>query len=294
MTPEEQETAAMMAAALRGEQMRAQRDVRQADVLSGIGGAFSGFGDEAIDGMSKSMVQRGQSLRNSASGSGLLEALARRRQVAEKGPEELDAMEALAADRRSKTAARGVPKPPKDTSTKDAGDMRKELNGNPVTKAAQDAAVAWSKIQTSAKDPSAAGDLALIFNFMKTLDPGSTVREGEFANAQNAGGVDSKIAAQYNQVISGQRLAPGQRADFLKRAKEAFGAHTTRYRQLSGQYGELAKRKGLNPADVVLDMGFDAPVEGGSFDRGGGDKAAARKKEMEELRKQLAEGEGAK
>jgi hypothetical protein len=48
---------------------------------------------------------------------------------------------------------------------------------------------AYTRIQDSASDPSAAGDLALIFNYMKMLDPGSTVREGEFATAQDSAGV---------------------------------------------------------------------------------------------------------
>ena len=46
---------------------------------------------------------------------------------------------------------------------------------------------AFNRVVTSAEDPSAAGDLALIFNFMKTLDPGSVVRESEFSTAAQAG-----------------------------------------------------------------------------------------------------------
>jgi len=45
-------------------------------------------------------------------------------------------------------------------------------------------------------DASAAGDLALIFNYMKILDPGSVVREGEFATAQNSAGIPERIRAQ--------------------------------------------------------------------------------------------------
>ena len=47
----------------------------------------------------------------------------------------------------------------------------------------------YSKIRTAQKADTAAGDLSLIFGYMKMLDPGSVVREGEFATAQNAGGI---------------------------------------------------------------------------------------------------------
>jgi len=81
---------------------------------------------------------------------------------------------------------------------------------------------AYGRVQASAEDPSAAGDLALIFNYMKMLDPGSTVREGEFATAQNAGGVDQRIVSLYNRIMEGERLSPSQRSDFTNRSGKLF------------------------------------------------------------------------
>jgi hypothetical protein len=81
---------------------------------------------------------------------------------------------------------------------------------------------AFGRIGASASDPSAAGDLSLIFAFMKILDPGSTVREGEFATAAQAGGVDDRIRGQYNKLLSGERLTQNQRDDFVNRSKKLF------------------------------------------------------------------------
>ena len=81
---------------------------------------------------------------------------------------------------------------------------------------------AFEKVQSAPE--SAAGDIALIFNYMKMLDPGSTVREGEFATAQNAGGVDQRVWNTYNRLLSGERLNPQQRSDFKNVAKSAFDA----------------------------------------------------------------------
>lgn len=112
----------------------------------------------------------------------------------------------------------------------------------------------YKRIETSAKEPSAAGDLALIFNFMKMLDPGSTVREGEFATASNAAGVDQRIAAQYNRVVDGQRLTEETRADFLGKSKALYDTQVQSQVTLENTYRELAKRRKANPDDVVLDF----------------------------------------
>ena len=110
---------------------------------------------------------------------------------------------------------------------------------------------AYNRINASAKDPSAAGDLAMIFNYMKMLDPGSTVREGEFATAQNAGGIGDRIRAQYNQVISGQRLVQDQRSDFLNRSSVLYGAQLESQRQLAKGYEDIARDFGLNSSAIT-------------------------------------------
>jgi len=84
--------------------------------------------------------------------------------------------------------------------------------------------VSYDTISLAAENPSAAGDLSLIFQYMKVLDPGSTVREGEFANAQNAAGVPARIRNLFNNWAEGQRLNDDQRQDFVKQAKKIVDA----------------------------------------------------------------------
>lgn len=110
---------------------------------------------------------------------------------------------------------------------------------------------AYNRIVASASDPSPAGDLALIFNYMKVLDPGSTVREGEFANAENAGSAWQKIGAQYNKVVSGQRLTESQRSDFVKRAGTLFNSAKTQQDVVAGEFKSRAKKYGV-PEDLVV------------------------------------------
>jgi hypothetical protein len=116
---------------------------------------------------------------------------------------------------------------------------------------------AFSRLQASTENPSPAGDIALIFNFMKMLDPGSVVREGEFATAQNAGGVPDRILNLYNRILSGQRLNADQRVDFVDQARRLLTSQQRQYQAIQRQYGSVAQRMGLNTDNVLID--FTAP-----------------------------------
>lgn len=122
----------------------------------------------------------------------------------------------------------------------------------------------FNKVAAAASDTSPAGDLAMIFGFMKTLDPSSTVREGEFATAQNAGSVPTQIQSLYNRIISGERLTPEQRADFVNTAKGQFGTYQERKKLADEYYGGLARKYGIDPNEVLVPFPNAASVPGGT------------------------------
>jgi len=99
-------------------------------------------------------------------------------------------------------------------------------------------------------DPTGADDIALIFGFMKVLDPNSVVREGEFATAQNSGSVPQSILAVYNQVLSGQRLTTDQRTNFLNAAQDQFSPYVELRNRLEDRYSNRAKGLGVNVNNV--------------------------------------------
>lgn len=113
---------------------------------------------------------------------------------------------------------------------------------------------AYSRVQAAGRNPSAVGDIALLFSFLKLLDPGSTVREGEFATTQNAAGVPDRVVAQYNRILRGERLAPETRADFLAQTERLYNRATQNYEALRRQYGDLATRAGASRENVTLDF----------------------------------------
>jgi hypothetical protein len=141
---------------------------------------------------------------------------------------------------------------PKEKAVQVEEGLRKEyINQN---KEFQSVGDAYNRIKASASNPSAAGDLALIFNYMKMLDPGSTVRESEFATAQNAGGIDDRTRAYWNKLKRGERLSEEQRADFLDRSNGLMNAAISGYDRSVSTYKTLANNYGVNPNNVVIDL----------------------------------------
>lgn len=110
------------------------------------------------------------------------------------------------------------------------------------------------KIRASAANPSPAGDIVLLVSFMKMIDPGSVVREGEFATAENSAGVPERIRGQYNKLVSGERLTDQQRKDFTSQADSLFGVQLKTHLELENAYRTIAKSSGINPDDVVVDF----------------------------------------
>lgn len=127
--------------------------------------------------------------------------------------------------------------------------LRKEVNS--LLGDYFDVADATARVRAAGNDPSGAGDLALIFNFMKILDPGSSVREGEFANAENSGGVDDKVWGLYNNIVRGERLSPPMRADFLGQAEALFEAQTAEAQNTANAYERIATSSGVRVDNVL-------------------------------------------
>lgn len=162
---------------------------------------------------------------------------------------QIDSLKARTGKALAPKAGNGASGP---TLNKSGTELRKEFNQLPQVKAYTDVDASFQKVQAAAKDPTAAGDLSLIYGFMKMVDPGSSVKEGEFASAQNAGGVDDKLRALYNNLKQGQRLTPEQRSDFVARAQQMYAAHVQQLNDAGTRYGDIAKRAGVDPEDVIV------------------------------------------
>lgn len=113
--------------------------------------------------------------------------------------------------------------------------------------------------RVAAASPTPAGDLSLVFGYMKVLDPGSTVREGEQAQARNAAGVPDRIQSAYNRVLSGENLTPAQRENFRSEAKRLHDAAQIEEKKIRAGMERIVKNYGLNPENVFYYGGAQTP-----------------------------------
>lgn len=143
-----------------------------------------------------------------------------------------------------------------ETETK----FRNEYNNQ--TKPYQEVKSAYGRVLSS--EDTAVGDLSLIFGYMKMLDPGSVVREGEFATAQNAAGVPERIMNIYNKVASGQRLSPSQRESFKGQAKGLYNSALEGEKTVRTGLERIAKGYGLKTENIFYSPTEQAPTAPGA------------------------------
>ncbi len=137
------------------------------------------------------------------------------------------------------------------------GKFRKEYSDQ--TKGYQEVKSAFGRIQAS--EDNAVGDLSLIFGYMKMLDPGSVVREGEFATAQNAAGVPERIQNIYNKVASGERLSASQRQAFKGQAGKLYETAKKQENTVRTGIDRIANGYGLNTANIFYEATETSPGE---------------------------------
>lgn len=135
---------------------------------------------------------------------------------------------------------------------------------NQLVKDTQDSSVGIQKIreafadQTNSKNPNQFNDMALIFNYMKVLDPGSVVREGEYATAQKNAGLLERMGVSVDKIKDGSSLSVDQRQKIAEAAELQFDATLQKYHSFKQSYDSTAQRYGLNPENVTHDFGANS------------------------------------
>lgn len=105
-------------------------------------------------------------------------------------------------------------------------------------------------------DPEAGGvaDIQMLYAYIKSQDPTSTVREGEFATAEQAPGVTQALLNQYNKLVSGDRLTPAARKNFLRLGKKNYENANKILDKAKNRYTKRAKDYGLDPSNIVFEL----------------------------------------
>lgn len=170
------------------------------------------------------------------------------------------------------------------TFTELRGVRNDTIRNSDVFVQAQDA---YQRLRAAAAKPSPAGDMALVYSFMRLQDPGSRVTEQEFISAGRAGSLPERIQAGFSRVFSGKLLENDMRSDFVSTAGRQFSTYRDQQQHLIEDAEKFAERNGLAVDDVVPEYLRPREIEESTFDvpdnspgilggavRGAGDLAA--------------------
>jgi len=130
--------------------------------------------------------------------------------------------------------------------------LQKLFTGNSVVKDFNTATSQYEKLLTSSERETAAGDMSMIFTYMKILDPTSVVREGEQATAQSAGAVPDRIWNLYNKTITGQKLTTKQRADFVQTGTQLYNTNIKQFDAFKNSFMPSLNEYKIEPNKVFL------------------------------------------
>lgn len=146
------------------------------------------------------------------------------------------------------------------------GDLEtmKAYRGDDSIKAYQVVHSAYQKARSAAQLGTSAGDMSLIYAFMKMNDPTSVVREGEFATAANTGGLDDKIINIYNRTVDGQMLTPDQRAQFMQAADAQYSDVAKNVEDVNSRYTPFASDYNVNTDRFMIQPEKFEPLKVGS------------------------------
>jgi len=124
------------------------------------------------------------------------------------------------------------------------------FTANPDVKAFNTAASQARDLVSSLNQGGGAGDMAGIFQFMKTLDPASVVRESEFESAaQTSGVLDWRdISSRLNEGII---LTDVQKVNFKKLAKQFIANKSRDYNDIYNDHTNRLKRQRIPVSQFV-------------------------------------------
>jgi len=121
---------------------------------------------------------------------------------------------------------------------------------NKATKSIKESRINYAKMEEAVESADGPGDLALVFSFMKMLDPGSVVRESEFSAAQNTAGLFQKLLVAAENIQKGDLLSPEQRQSFLELSKKFLEGGNKSMIKIRRNKGIQADNYGLNAANI--------------------------------------------
>jgi hypothetical protein len=116
----------------------------------------------------------------------------------------------------------------------------------------------WKKVSGKMKlmkydiaEPSGAGDMAIVFSFMKMLDPGSVVREGEFKTAAGMNPQYLYLARRWNKMAKGTMFTTKDRLSFMGAVNKVLKSKVQDAQRVYKMYSGDLERQGY-PSTFII------------------------------------------
>lgn len=140
-----------------------------------------------------------------------------------------------------------------------ASNLRGEMNRLPEVRSAREVMSQFARVdnvyQNYLKNPEASRpnvDQALIFSLNKMLDPGSAVREGEYARSEEGIALASKLSNYAEKLRKGGvNITDADRADIYNTMKLLHDGHLRAIQPTLDFYQKEAVRSGVDPERVI-------------------------------------------
>ncbi len=133
-----------------------------------------------------------------------------------------------------------------------ADDQRKEFSKDADVVKYKDSAASVDILKRLSSDDTGASDMAFIYNFMKALDPSSSVKEGEYKSASEIGGITDNVRNKLRQFWDGGKLNAEQRASMVQAASGAVDGYRVNFDSRVRLHRQLATQRGIRPDDIGL------------------------------------------
>lgn len=135
------------------------------------------------------------------------------------------------------------------------GGLADDYRIDPAIKGYRNVKVNLRTAESGAKEKSGPGDIALVFSFMRALEPENpnVVREGEYANARTAAGALQKYVNLPARFFKGTQLTDEGRGYFLKTMRGQLNSRKADFELANTQYKRRAEAGGVDPTLFIYD-----------------------------------------
>ncbi len=138
---------------------------------------------------------------------------------------------------------------------------RNNVVGSPVYKNFNTIHGMAKSVRSAMADPSAYGDLSIIYGTIKGLDAGSTVREGEVGLMREFSSLKNSVLGTLQAAMNGQKLTPQQKQDAAHMMTRLESIARDNVRSQMAPTLNQARRLGLQENEIAPDLGEETPQQ---------------------------------